>query len=319
MAFRMPSFNAALMLASALALFLIGSQSDAANRRPPGESSTLAPPTIPATGAYIGAWVNPQGLPLLNGASELAALARFNGYVGKPVSILHVFVSFTVPIPTDILSLVDQNGSIPMIDLECVSVDQINAGQWDSQLAAYAQTMIQFAKPVFFRWYWEMNLNSTDTKPCGGFNNAPGYVMAWQRIWNIFQQAGATNVAFVWCPIAHGRADLQYYPGDSFVDWVAADSFDRTGGGAAAFQVSFDDFYNEWAARKPMMVGATGATLAGQYQYIEGIKQLLPTTYPGIKAVMYFDAPGDYADWALGGNGITAFRDLVNTPYFSYR
>lgn len=319
MAKRTSRLKNVLLVLSALTLFSSGGASAAIYQRTSPQDSTLTPPAIPATGAYIGAWVNPQGLPILNGATETAALARFNGYIGKPASILHVFVSFTVPIPPDILSLVDQNGSIPMIDLECVSLDQINSGQWDSQFASYAQTLVQFAKPVFFRWYWEMNLSSPDTQSCGGFNNGNKYIAAWLRIWNIFQQNGATNVAFVWCPVAHGQSETLYYPGDSFVDWVAADSFDRTNGGAAAFQASFDDFYNQWAARKPMMVGATAARPVDQYPYIEGIKQLLPSSYPGIKAVMYFDAPGDYANWVLGGNGITAFRDLVDTPYFSYR
>ena len=83
-----------------------------------------------------------------------------------------------------------------------------------------------------------------------------------------------------------------------------------------AFQHAFGQFYGEWAARKPMMIGATGAPGADQLPYIRGMQQMLPSLYPLIKAVLYFHAPGDSGNWSLTSNGIAAFRTLAHTPYF---
>jgi beta-mannanase len=214
---------------------------------------------------------------------------------------------------------VDSNGSIPLVDWSCANVNKINTGSLDATITTEAQSFKAFAKPVFFRWYWEMDADSYAHRLCGAYHNGPAFIAAWQRIWNIFRRVGATNVAFVWCPSSHGDASA-YYPGDAYVDWVAADGYDRSNLGSLEFHHDFVHFYTQWAPRgKPIMVGETGAMAGDQSRYIQSIQQLLPVSYPRIKALMYFHAPGDFANWSLQGNGLAAFKALANTTYFSYR
>ena len=53
------------------------------------------------------------------------------------------------------------------------------------------------------------------------------YQLAFQRIWTIFHQVGATNVGFVWSvSTARHNTPLDpaaFYPGNRYVDWIAAD------------------------------------------------------------------------------------------------
>ena len=84
---------------------------------------------------------------------------------------------------------------------------------------------------------------------------------AWRHIWQVFQNAGATNVAFVWSIGASGRDQdlINYYPGSAYVDWIAADGYDRPNN-PVSFTARFQPWYNEFSGfGLPLMVGESGA------------------------------------------------------------
>jgi beta-mannanase len=164
-----------------------------------------------------------------------------------------------------------------------------------------------------------MNVNAAFNQACGGFKHPALFVADWQHIWSIFQAQGVGNVAFVWNPSVRPDA-AAYYPGNAFVDWIGADGYDRSYTGTAAFSGVFGAFYAQWAAQgKPMLVGETGATAVDQAQYLKGMETDLPSLYPDIKAVIYWDAVGSSANWVLRASTLPAFRQMVQSPYFSFR
>ena len=123
-------------------------------------------------------------------------------------------------------------------------------------------------------------------------------------------------MAFVWAPSVQKDA-TQYYPGDSYIDWIGVDGYDRKRHGTTAFSDVFSSFYQQWSVHaKPIMVAETGAMGADQAAYLQGIQTDLPSQFPNIKAVVYFDAGGSAGDWSLAGNGVTAFKNLVGSSYF---
>ena len=148
-----------------------------------------------------------------------------------------------------------------------------------------------------------------------------GYVLAWQHIWTIFQSVGASNVAFVWCPSIQGTGFASsYYPGNSYVDWIGWDGYDRKQD-PTMLNTQFLPFYSFWkSSGKPMMIGETGATI-DQATYLAQLQNALPVTFPGVKAVMYYDSKST-SDWTLtdtpGDLGVTAFTTLGQTPYFGF-
>jgi beta-mannanase len=283
------------------------------------------PPAIPTTSAYLGGWINPNAVTGASsgskgeaGSSEVSDLTPFNQSNGKSLAILIVYAHFTKPLPVATLTAISNNGSIPLLDWLCANVTDVTNGQYDSQITAYAQALKSYGKPVFLKWFGEMNISDKTNSKCDAFNNGPGYISAWQPIWNIFHTVGASNVAFVWGPSSMEDA-AAYYPGDQYVDWIGVDGYDRKYPGASAFTSEFGAFYNQWSGHnKPMMVAETGALGANQGPYLQEILQSVPTQYPDFKAIVYFDSNASGGDWTLQGPGLTAFQSLSHSSYFSF-
>jgi beta-mannanase len=76
-------------------------------------------------------------------------------------------------------------------------------------------------------WYGQSPLANHNLTPAD-------FVAAWRRVVDIFREVGAANVSFAWIPVVYPDhpvtwvdSDIAaYYPGDSYVDWVGADTGD---------------------------------------------------------------------------------------------
>jgi hypothetical protein len=281
-----------------------------------------SPPTIPPTGAYLGAWVNPLSLSNTEASSsnEIPQLAAFDSAIGRAPTILLIYKGFTDPLPISSLNSIIQNGSTPLLSWSCTNVTDVSSGKDDSLITAYAQALKKFGHPIFMRWYWEMNLAHDSQSGCNAYQNGPGFTAAWIHIWNIFHLVGASNVAFVWAP-SGSKNTTDYYPGDQYVDWIAIDSYQHESNGSPTpFATIFQPFYQEWSTHgKPLMISETGALPNNQVSYLQQIGQDLPTEFPDIKAVMYFDSAGNKGPWTLSAAGLGAFKVLAANPYFSVK
>jgi beta-mannanase len=216
-----------------------------------------------------------------------------------------------------------QKGAIPLLAWGCDSDAAVTSGSQDQLITNYAKALKSFAHPVLLRWFWEMNLKVSKDVNCIGSAGPAGFIAAWTHIWNIFHQVGATNVAFVWCPGvgAGGLSNLEeFFPGSAYVDWFGIDGYDHRQQGQQAFGDIFGSWYHAYAGYgKPMLIAETGAKVADQAAYLEGIASSLPTMFPDIKAVVYFDSVGPAGSWVLQGGGLSAFHQLESNSYFSQR
>ena len=106
------------------------------------------------------------------------------------------------------------------------------------------------------------------------------------------------------------------------MDWIAADGYLRTSAPpTTGFVDRFSAWYSDFAAfGKPMMVSETAAFSGGQASYLQQIDtQLSPGgAFPLIKAVMYFDAPGNSGSYTypLDPSGLEEFAGLSASPKF---
>lgn len=283
-------------------------------------------PPIPTDGVYLGGWVDPnlreESQPDST-LSELAQMPEFQAAIGRPLAIVHTYQSWLLHVQNQTLSALAANGAIPIIDWACGDYDaNIIAGRDDAMISAFAQQLAQYGRPVFLRWYWEPNLHNNNYTSCIGGLGPQGYAQAWQHIWTLFQEAGATNVAFVWCPgISGTQSGLgAFYPGSQYVDWIGVDGYDRTHAGSTVFASNFGAFYAKWSLKGlPMMIAETGAT-NDQASYLAGVEADLASQFPDIKAFLYFDGRS-HSNWSLeygsGSTGLAQFTQMANTPYFS--
>jgi hypothetical protein len=272
------------------------------------------PPPVPATGAYLGAWLHP--VPTGTAGSSFVAEQRATPAVvaatGRPLGILHVYVSWRTPAPVADLQAIAAAGSVPMLDWGCApDGPAVSSGADDALITAFATALRGYGGPVLLRWCWEMNLVRSHPQVGG----PTGFTGAWSRIRSVFARVGADNASFVWCPALTGVDPAPYFPGAASVDWIGVDGYDRDG--TQTFASLFTPFYRQWEGQgRPMVVAETGSSGSAQPGFIASIGSGMPAL-PGFKAVAYFDGTGPVASWAFTPAGLGAFAALARDPYFA--
>ena len=289
-------------------------------------------PAIPGAGqAYLGAWVRPEVshtvlAPHAAILQELQNLGSFNAGLARPLSIIHMYQAWPDAVSTKEVQEVLADGAIPIIDWRCGDSDaNIVAGDDDALITAEAQELAALKAPIFLRWYYEPNFtNSANYAACIGSLGPAGYVAAFRHIHDLFAAAGASNVAFVFSMASSGNdQDLdEYYPGSAYVDWIAVDGYSKTAApDPSDFASRFGPWYSDFSTfGKPMMISETGSFAGGQTSYFQQVQdEMSPSgAFPLIKAVLYFDAPGQGGKFTypLDPSGLGAFKHLADSATF---
>lgn len=195
-------------------------------------------------------------------------------------------------------------------------------GEYDAFLKAYAADIAAFGHPVLFRLGNEMN---GDWCPYSSYNTSrdPGvYVEFYRYIHQIFREAGAlTNTVWVWNPNEKSfpdftwNSELNYYPGDEYVDVVGLTGYNTgnyySGETWRSFSQIYDPIYNRMAARsqKPLMITEFASSSVGgnKAAWVQDMFQRLPS-YPRIKMAIWWDGRD------LAANGEIARPYFIDQP-----
>jgi hypothetical protein len=273
-----------------------------------------AKPPIPVDGAFFGAFVNYN-----HNLSTSTQTADLETDLGRTLDVDHHYAPWTGRLAGPDETADEQAGRIPFVSWGCTGVAAIEDGSQDGVIRQAAAAVKAFDHPLYLEWYWEMNLSNNSA--CLDGQGGPGFVAAWRHIWGIFQAEGTVNAAWVWCPGAAGSQGLTaaYYPGDTYVDYVCADGYSRNGTAPSSFGSIFGAFYQQWATRKPMIVGETGAVTgsSSQASWLASAAKQIPRDFPQIKVVLYFDAAGWYDYTVTAGSSVTAFASWSRGSYFN--
>jgi hypothetical protein len=282
---------------------------------------------IPAQGALFGAFVG------------TGTIAQLEATLGRKLAVSHNFYGWTDDYTSWARSAVG-SGYIPLVTWEAwtngvgVSLDDIVAGVHDSMIRNRAQSSASIGQKFFLRWGHEMNGN---WYPWDGSHNGANaaatakYIAAYRHIHDVFVNAGATNVLWVFCPNVDsvpGDAWNQwsnYYPGDAYVDWMGFDGYNwgtvQTGSSWRAFTSIAGTIYAGLAAKaKPIMIAETASTEQGgdKAAWIAGILPALKTSYPAINAFVWFHMNKE-TDWRVDSSAAarTAFVTMARDAYFN--
>lgn len=287
-------------------------------------ASTPPPPNSDSGSIYWGALVD-GAAPSPGNLAANGLFSVFEQAAGKKMSILHWGQPWKMngaylPFQTSYFTAVRNRGSIPLVDWGSFHLgDGVNQpdfqlrdiinGEHDGYITQWARDAKRWGHPFFLRFDWEMNGDWQFPWSEKLNGNQPGdYVKMWRHVHDIFEREGTQNVTWVWCPNITSDQTTplnSLYPGDAYVDWTCLDGYNKDKTWLEFNQVFgadginwLHDSYKEittLAPNKPLMIGETASLEAGdggakKAQWIKAaLDKHLPTRFPKIKAVVFFD------------------------------
>ncbi|MBI5230606.1 MAG: hypothetical protein HY876_00365 [Coriobacteriales bacterium] len=291
----------------------------------PTPTPTPAPNPSEPSGRWVGFYQT--GVP-----TDMSKLTDLESKVGRKAKVVNFFVSDAEGgFPTSRVQRIADHGSIPLLTLELWStqsggVGAITNGSRDAYWRAFAQQAAAYGGEVWVRPLHEMNGNWYPWSGTTNGNTPAKVVEAWRRIHGILEANGATNVKLVWCPNAESVPNTsanqieKFWPGSSYVDYVAIDGYNF---GTYASWSSWRSFSNVMGSAyskitalttRPMFIAETGSVEQGgsKADWMRGMFTKIPTYYPRIQGVVYFNGHGG-ENWAVESStsSLNAFKAEV--------
>ncbi len=298
-------------------------------------TAVTAPPAgpplaIPPDGSLFGASASPQSGPAPGTLTSLEAA------LGRRVDVDRIYADWDQVEPDSQVVWDVDNGIIPVLSIKAITSvgrvvpwAQIAAGDDDAAIVAQAKGLASLRSPVILAFNHEPESDPSYGSPAD-------FVAAWRHYVTVFRAEGATNVSFVLILEARSYDPAtidEWYPGDSYVDWVAADGYNRFGcDGSPPQWQDFSTLFsplNSFAVAhdKPAMITEWGsaedpAVPGRKAQWITDAAQTL-IGWPQVKASMYFDNGGSktQCNWPLtsSASALDAFRAMGQLPTFAPR
>jgi hypothetical protein len=192
------------------------------------------PELPPVSTAALGFGVATVGGPLAT--TELDEVSRL---AGESPSLILFYKDFLQAPPLNEMNAVRARGATPLItwepwvgggglDQPAYSLDRIAAGDFDSYIAQWGQSLAAWGQPMKLRFAHEMNGNWYPWSEGVNGNQAGDYVAAWRHVHDVVAAQGAVNVSWIWSPNVpyFGSTALTgLFPGAAYVDVVALDGY----------------------------------------------------------------------------------------------
>jgi len=266
---------------------------------------------------FFGAYDN-------NTAEDFDAIVALEDSLTTTFPFIHIYCAWgdeeIQRFPRQNLEAIRELGSIPFITWEpwLTSFDKekhpsikeadvrdkdglrsVAEGQYDFYLTQWAREAAQFSSPIFLRVGHEMN--DAYRYPWGPQNNSPKeFIDAWRHVHDVFKNEGAKNVVWVWSPHPAYGSFKEYFPGESYVDYVGSGVLNY---GTAAtwskwwtFQEIFGNYYKELAAfNKPIVIAEFGSLAVGgnRAAWFKDALDSVALKYPRVKSIIFFHYSDD--------------------------
>ncbi len=270
----------------------------------------------------------------------IEAYKQYEQSLDHKFEFIMTYTEFYKPFPNKLVADTYADGRIMMLtlaptmnwELTSVIIPSIANGEYDSYIAEWARQVKNVGDPVFVRFANEMN---GDWDPwCAWFYSKDPdlYILAWQRIHDIFEQQGADNAIFVWNPHDRSFPDFKwnraemYYPGGNYVDWVGLTGYNNGTGFTYEYWRNFNDIYcplyNEYLRKfpgKPFMITEFSCSELGgdKAAWINDCMHSL-AAYPNIRIAVWYDQTDGKRYYRIDSSPTAkeAFRQGLTNPYF---
>ncbi len=242
----------------------------------------------------------------------------FEQAAGRRVEIVAWFGDFAGPTfkPSQ-AAAVERLGAIPEVtwepwDASNTATDQpqyrlatIIDGEHDATITRWARAIAFYGQPLRLRFGHEMNGRWYPWAEQANGNRAGEFVRAWRHVRRIFREQGATNVRWIWAPVA-GALQAEQFPGADEVDVLGISGFN---GGTElyrrrwrSFETAFGptlDALHALAPQLPVAISEVASTERGgsKARWIEGMFASLRTR-PWIRSLVWFELRKE-TDWRI--------------------
>jgi mannan endo-1,4-beta-mannosidase len=237
-------------------------------------------------------------------APALAPVNAFAASAGRKPDIIGQYVAWGSSFDAQAVTAAWSYGAMYYIAWEPydTTAAAIAGGQSDRYITKFADAVRTLNLPVAISFGHEMNGN---WYPWGtGQTSASAFVAAWRHIHNLFIQAGASNVIWVWNPnVVNPVPQVQlepYWPGDAYVDWVGITGYFPTSG-----PETFATLYGPTLAEirqfttKPVIIAETSvetgpSDIQALHSLVVAVKRR-----PNVLGFIWFDFDKDGVDWQI--------------------
>lgn len=284
---------------------------------PTAPSPLPTPPPLPPTAPVITPSSNEMEWGAYVGDSTVD-IDTFENLVGKEVDMRSVFYGFEDGFPMRYLSTIGTQGKTLLIFWESsFGYDSINNGSKDTIIRKFALDAKAYGYPVILAPFHEMNGNWSPWSGTLNNNTPEKFVTAWRRIHSLFE--GVTNVKFalvynsVSIPNISGNQFKDYYPGDSYVDYVGLDGF-NFGYPWMSFKSIFDAPLKQIALyNKPIYIFSMGSVPGvDKALWISDALGVQVYNYP-IEGWVWFNQNGHDGNWLVNSDpaSLEAFKKVI--------
>jgi len=289
---------------------------------------------VPYSGCLYGSSAKPQP----PDTTYDQAMYTLEGKIGRQVDIAHRYHrwnDFRLTFPTDYEQKWSDEGRLLLINWKPPGTwAEVASGQYDAMyIDPTAQNMAAWDRRFFLILFHEPD---NDVGLPGSGMTTSDYVDMWHHVRARFDAAGADKIVWVWNMTAWiGNRDNwnPMYPGDTYVDWIAFDPYNKVcaenPGNWRSFTTASQTFL-DWVANdfvgdrtKPIMIAETGC---GENPDPDGPTKeqwfrSLPAelmALPQIKAFVYWNSNNEcqfYVDTSPAA--LAGFQDAVSNPYLN--
>jgi hypothetical protein len=249
--------------------------------------AALAGSIVPASGVYLGAFANEPG-----------GITALEAGIGRTLALDRTYVPWTFTGWANRIAPDKAVGRMPELAWSAApttTAAAIAAGTQDGIILAAARAMRDSGTQIMLVPWYEFDQPRGHKRFIGGPKRV---VAAWRHMVGLFRAVGATNVRFVWTPMAYdfgphaNVAAAGFYPGNAYVHWIGADAYNFPG---APFRTQAElldpalAFAHEHG--KPFIVGETASLSANAETpaWIEAYGAWA-ALHPQVKAITYFDS-----------------------------
>lgn len=286
-----------------------------------------APAPAPAPAPTISSAPLRFGVATPGGPMASAELDEVATLAGEIPSVVMSYKDFLQAPPISELDAVRSRGATPLVtwepwawgggvDQPAYSLARITAGDFDTYISQWGQSLAAWGKPVMLRFAHEMNGNWYPWAEGVNGNQTGEYAAAWRHVHDVVAATGATNVQWVWSPNVPywGSTDLTgLFPGAGYVDIVALDGYNWGTSQTWSSWVSPVDLFapgisqlRTLAPGKPVLIAETASSELGgsKASWNTDLVSYL-AAQPDVMGFVWFDMQKE-TDWRINSSDTSA-------------